>query len=169
MTAMPSEPYPGALVLLGRLGLAVALGGALGFEREWHGKPAGLRTHMMVALGASCFTLLALGLSQAVSPQATPLVRVDPTRAVHGVVTGIGFLGAGAILRRDGGIEGLTTAGGIWLVGAVGSAVGAGYHLLAIATTALALVVLQGLGRLEHGVLGRRHANGTKDRPEDEA
>src|SRR4051812_32382330 len=100
-----------------RLAVAAALGGALGYERARAGKPAGLRTHMLVALGAALFVLV---------PQQAGVAAADMTRVLQGLATGIGFLGAGAILKRGEGVEGLTTAAGIWLTAAIGIAAGLG-------------------------------------------
>jgi putative Mg2+ transporter-C (MgtC) family protein len=118
-----------------RLMLAAALGGALGFEREKSGKAAGVRTHMLVALGAALFLLV---------PQQAGVPNADLTRVMQGLVTGIGFLGAGTILKgnTDGEVKGLTTAAGIWLTAAIGIAVGMGREATAILSTALALVIL---------------------------
>jgi len=118
-----------------RLVLAAALGGALGFERERSGKSAGVRTHMLVALGSALFLLV---------PQQAGVPNADLTRVMQGLVTGIGFLGAGTILKgnTDGEVKGLTTAAGIWLTAAIGIAVGMGREATAILSTALALVIL---------------------------
>ncbi len=117
-----------------RLLLATALGAIIGYQRERAGKPAGLRTHTLICLGAALFTVASLygfGLAS------------DPARVAAGVVAGIGFLGAGAILHREGGIvEGLTTAATIWAVAAIGLAAGAGLYLVSTAATVLMLIVL---------------------------
>lgn len=142
--------------ILPRLGLAVLLAGLLGAEREWHGKPAGLRTHMMVSLGAASFTLVALQLYREALGSGAEAAVVDPTRLVQGIIGGIGFLGAGSIIQGRGSVEGLTTAGSVWLVGAVGVACGAGYFLIAGAATAIALLILMGVGFLERALLSRK-------------
>jgi putative Mg2+ transporter-C (MgtC) family protein len=111
-----------------RLGLAVVLGGLIGLEREFHGRPAGLRTHIMVCLGATLLMLVALA--------------VDPGRVAAGVVTGIGFLGAGAILHLKNTNRGLTTAACIWFVAALGVCIGLGSYWIAAVGTLLALIVL---------------------------
>lgn len=118
-----------------RLLLASALGGALGFEREHHGKAAGVRTHMLVALGAALFVLI---------PQQAGVSNPDLTRVVQGLATGIGFLGAGTILKGtpEGRVKGLTTAAGIWLTAAIGVAAGMGRETSAIFSATLALVIL---------------------------
>lgn len=125
-----------------RLLVALVLGGMLGYERERAGKAAGLRTHILVALGSSLFVLgsLEAGMSLA-----------DLSRVIQGIVAGIGFLGAGAILKRvdRDEVQGLTTAANIWFTAAVGTAVGSGHLWLPIMGTALALLVLVLLGRME--------------------
>lgn len=139
------------LDVIARLSIAALLGGVVGIEREYRSKPAGLRTHMMVSLGAACFTLAAFGLAEEVSPDlAVDSTVVDPTRVVQGIIGGIGFLGAGAIIRNRASIEGLTTAGSIWLAGAVGIAAGAGNHVLAGAAVLAAVIILALVGWAEH-------------------
>ncbi|MFG5777346.1 MgtC/SapB family protein [Comamonas sp. J-3] len=120
-----------------KLVLAALLGGLLGFEREASGKSAGLRTHMLVAMGAAMFMTIALLLG--VTPQ-------ESSRVIQGVIAGVGFLGAGAILKSSKGgeedVKGLTTAAGIWFTAAIGVAVGVGEESAAIFCTVIALVVL---------------------------
>ena len=117
-----------------RLLLAAALGTIIGFQRERAGKQAGLRTHVLICLGAALFTIASLYGFGASS---------DPSRVAAGVVVGIGFLGAGVILRRTEGIlAGLTTAATIWAVAGIGLAAGAGLYLVSAVATALVLVVL---------------------------
>lgn len=128
------------LQLLGYLVLAVLLGGAIGLERELRGKAAGLRTNILICLGAALFTRLSVILA---GPAG------DPARIAAQIVTGVGFLGAGTILHSRGSITGLTSAATIWLVAAIGTAVGAGAILEASGTTLLVLVVLRVLGSLE--------------------
>jgi putative Mg2+ transporter-C (MgtC) family protein len=121
-----------------RLLLAAGVGALLGLEREWHLKSAGLRTHILIALGSTVFTLMSQEL-------ASGLKGADPGRVAAQIVTGIGFLGAGAIMRTDSGIHGLTTAATVWVNAALGVAVGAGrYHLAFIGAgvTLAALLVL---------------------------
>jgi putative Mg2+ transporter-C (MgtC) family protein len=124
-----------------RLLLAVLLGGAIGVEREFSKHPAGLRTLMMVSLGSCLFSSLGIVL---VDPKTT-----DPTRIAAQVVTGIGFLGAGAILRQGDSVKGLTTAASIWVVASIGMACGFGLYVLALLGTILAVVALVVVGRLE--------------------
>lgn len=118
--------------MIGRLILAAILGLLIGLERELVGQPAGERTHALASLGAAAFSLVSL----------QSFTAGDQARVAAGVVTGLGFLGAGMILKRDDQVHGLTTAAGIWVVGAIGLAVGAGLYLLGIATTMLVGVIL---------------------------
>ena len=118
-----------------RLLLAAGLGAAIGYQREKAGKPAGLRTHILIAVGTALFTVASL---YGFGPTA------DAARVAAGEVAGIGFIGAGAIIRRDEGgiIAGLTTAATIWVVAAIGLAAGAGLYLIAGVTAAITLIVL---------------------------
>ena len=118
-----------------RLMLAAILGGVLGFEREQKGKAAGLRTHMLVALGAALFVLV---------PQQAGVLDADLTRVLQGLVAGVGFLGAGTIIKgsSDEEIKGLPTAAGIWLTAAIGVAAGMGREATAVLSTFLAVVIL---------------------------
>ena len=117
-----------------RLLLAAALGAIIGYQRERAGKPAGLRTHTLICVGAALFTIASLyGFG----------VMADPARIAAGIVAGIGFIGAGAIIRREEGIvAGLTTAATIWVVASIGLAAGAGLYLISAVTTAVILIVL---------------------------
>jgi putative Mg2+ transporter-C (MgtC) family protein len=143
-----------------RLVVAAALTGAVGLEREWRERAAGLRTHMLVGVGSALFTLVsAYGFNDFLI-SGTAVVRADPSRIAAQIVTGIGFLGAGAILRQGLTIRGLTTAAGLWVVAAIGMAVGAGFYSAALLTTG---VVLFGLGPLrwaEGYIVARRRVGG---------
>jgi putative Mg2+ transporter-C (MgtC) family protein len=119
--------------------VSTVLGTLVGWERQLGRKPAGLRTHTLVCLGSTMFVLMA---PHAVHAFGGP--NLDPTRIIHGVVTGVGFLGAGSILRTEGYVHGLTTAASVWIVAAIGVAVGVHAYGLAIAGTVLALIVLEG-------------------------
>ncbi len=132
-------------IVISRLLLAALCGAAVGWEREWHKKSAGLRTHMLVALGAASFTLGAVRFVEN-PPDGADSLDLDPTRVVQGIVGGIGFLGAGAIMQSRGSVEGLTTAAGIWVMGAIGVACGLGYYAIALETTVLTVFIVAGLG-----------------------
>jgi putative Mg2+ transporter-C (MgtC) family protein len=127
--------------IMTRLLLAGLLGGVLGYERESRGKAAGIRTHMLVAMGAALFVLV---------PALGGMAVADMSRVIQGVVTGVGFLGAGAIIkhRDEEDVQGLTTAAGIWMTAAIGVACGLGRESTAVLSTLLALVVLVLLPRL---------------------
>jgi putative Mg2+ transporter-C (MgtC) family protein len=136
-----------------RIVLAAALGAGIGFERELADQPAGLRTHILVSLGAALFTLVGtFGLTLA---EHQDIVRFDPTRIAAQVVTGVGFLGAGAILQQGLNVRGLTTAASLWVTAAMGTAVGLGYYLAATMTLAVAVIALMALKPVEHVVLQR--------------
>jgi putative Mg2+ transporter-C (MgtC) family protein len=137
MAEFLSSTFETALPLL----IALGLGAVVGWERESWSKPAGFRTHMLVALGASAFTLLAF--------RTTDATGGDPSRVIAGVVTGLGFLGAGSILQARFEVRGLTTAAGIWVVGGVGACCGAGQYELAITTVLFAFLILSVLRRFE--------------------
>jgi putative Mg2+ transporter-C (MgtC) family protein len=128
--------------VLVRLALAGALGGAIGFERELRDHEAGFRTHLLVAVGSAAFTLVsAYGFRDFQYGRATGFT-LDPTRIAAQIVTGIGFLGAGAIIRQGASIRGLTTAATLWVVAAIGLASGAGYYAVAVLSTGVVLFAL---------------------------
>ena len=122
--------------------LAVVLGAAIGLERELRGKPAGLRTNVLICLGAAVFTIVSKRMAEGHADSIT--------RIAAQIVTGIGFLGAGAIIQDRGSVHGLTTAATIWLVASIGMACGAGLYKFAIVTTVIAIVVLLGFEQVEH-------------------
>ena len=122
-----------------RVAVAAGLGGAVGIERELREREAGFRTHLLVSVGSALFTLVsAYGFNEFVSRGTS----VDPTRIAAQIVTGVGFLGAGAIIRQGFSVRGLTTAATLWVVAAIGMASGAGYFSAAVITTALVLFTL---------------------------
>ena len=138
-----------------RLALAAALGGLIGVEREIREREAGLRTHLLVALGSALFTIVSAYGFHAFLASGQSVVRADPTRIAAQIVTGIGFLGAGAIIRQGLSVRGLTTAATLWVVAAIGLAAGAGYYSAAVITTALVLVSLWPLRILAFRMLRR--------------
>ena len=125
-----------------RVVLAAALGGAIGLERELRDREAGLRTHLLVSVGAALFTLVSAYAWTDWTFSTREGLVFDPTRIAAQVVTGIGFLGAGAIIRQGLSVKGLTTAATLWVVAAIGMAAGVGYYEAALVTTALVLVTL---------------------------
>lgn len=140
--------------LLLRLVLAVFMGGAVGIEREWHNHAAGFRTHILVCLGSTTIMLLSIyGFSEFANE---PNVRLDPARLAAQVISGIGFIGAGAILRNGSTISGLTTAASIWVVAGIGLCVGAGFLYAAVFSTMLLLISLFVLNKWEKYVMRHR-------------
>jgi len=135
--------------------MAVLLGGAVGLEREYKRKEAGLRTYTLVSLGSALFTIIAFEIFQAFSGK--PGVALDPLRVIQAVAIGIGFIGAGLIIYRQFHIEGLTTAAGLWIVAAIGVAVGVKFYLLAVFATLLAVGILSGLRLLEEKIFGKEY------------
>jgi putative Mg2+ transporter-C (MgtC) family protein len=144
--------------ILGEVAIAMALGGVIGLEREFADKPAGLRTHMLIAGAAA----LLVGLGDTMIrrfPLAGDLVRADPIRVIEAVVTAVGFLGAGMIIRRGGDhIEGLTTAASVLFAAAIGICVALTEYLLAVGVTFLDLATLRGINPLEAWLRRRRSA-----------
>jgi putative Mg2+ transporter-C (MgtC) family protein len=137
---------PFEIVIL-RLFLSAVMAAAIGIEREIHRRSAGLRTHILVGLGATLFMMTSVTVALSYGAEA----GADPSRIAAGVVTGIGFLGAGAIIRYGSSIKGLTTAASIWVVAAIGLAIGAGMYWAAFLTTAISVTVLV-LSRLEESM-----------------
>lgn len=144
-----------------RLTVAGVLGGLLGWEREHAGKAAGIRTHMLVAMGAALFVLVA---------QQVGIGPADNSRVIQGIVAGVGFLGAGTILKGDGDgesqVRGLTTAAGIWLTAAIGVAAGLGREMTAVLSTVLALAVLWAIPMLHDATQSRSQRGGKENEKE---
>lgn len=127
-----------------RLVLAAAIGGIIGIERELKNRPAGLRTHVLVSLGSALIMLISIdGFNN----------TGDPGRLAAQVVSGVGFLGAGTIMRNENGINGLTTAASLWVAAGIGLAVGTGYYLGSIITASIALITLMKLGNFEKKIM----------------
>lgn len=145
-----------------RLALAALLGAVIGFDREVRDRPAGLRTHMLIALAAATFTLLTLELFEEVKQEAGR-VTADPIRIIEAVTAGVAFLAAGAIIQSRGRVKGLTTGAAMWLAGALGLASGAGYYRIGLTTLALALIILTALKFLEARWLGSAAASQRDD------
>ena len=135
--------------ILFRLVLAAVLSGVIGFEREFHGRAAGFRTHILLCLGSTLTMLTSMHIFDIYYAK----VPVDPARIAAGVVTGIGFLGAGAIVHFKSSIRGLTTAASLWVVAGIGLAVGSGLYFGAVVTTLLTIVALMIFSRLEHAMI----------------
>src|SRR3989440_3497881 len=131
-----------------KLLLAAVLGGLIGMERELRDKPAGLRTNILICVGSTLFTSLSTRVAQ--------VLGGDPTRIAAQIISGIGFLGAGAVLHSHGFVLGLTTAATIWVVAGVGMALGSGMYLVAVFATAMSLVTLYFLSFIEDKIQGRK-------------
>ncbi|MGK7294786.1 MAG: MgtC/SapB family protein [Candidatus Wenzhouxiangella sp. M2_3B_020] len=132
-----------------RLVAAAAFASIIGLERELNDRPAGLRTHMLVSLGAAAFLLVGYEILFATA-QGDPSARIDPTRIVEGVIGGIGFLGAGSIIQGRGSVHGITTGAAIWIAGAIGVACATGNFVLAALVTAIAFIIVLALGYVEN-------------------
>lgn len=145
-----------------RLLLASLLGGLIGLERELHGRPAGFRTHLLVSLGSCLFVVTSIEFYRLYGNfSGSGPVGVDPARVAAQVVTGIGFLGAGAIIREGSSVRGLTTAACLWIAAAIGLSCGAGLFVVPLVVTTIALATLLFLKRVE-GVLNRDAYNSVK-------
>jgi putative Mg2+ transporter-C (MgtC) family protein len=155
--ALPPE------TIAARLLVAALLGGLIGLEREWRARPAGLRTHMLMALAACVFTLLTI---EIVSSDflTVPSVQADPVRVIEAVTAGVAFLAAGTLIQGRGRVHGLPTGAGMWLAGAVGLACGVGAYLVAVLAAMLGLGILTILGWVETR-LGFQH----RDSPPDDS
>lgn len=145
-------------IMIWRLAVAAILGGVIGLEREMGKRPAGLRTYMLVTTGSALFTVLSI--------YAFPIEGAtrDTARVAAGIVTGIGFLGAGTVWRSHDMVKGLTTAAGLWVASAIGMAVGAGMMLLAAGATLIVLIILTVMHRLERLVWAYR-GDGSANEP----
>jgi putative Mg2+ transporter-C (MgtC) family protein len=153
------ESMNAQLILLGRVVLAAALCGAIGIERELHGRPAGLRTHLLVGTGAALLMVSVEALLQLIEGTGTPIqgYQIDPSRLAAGIVTGIGFLGAGTIIRVGDWVRGLTTAASIWFVASIGILAGQGLTILALGGTIIGVVILFLINLVEHRIPSKVH------------
>jgi len=152
LSVIPTLEWPHVLL---RLSVAAVLGGAIGMERELRERQAGLRTHLVVCVGSALFTLVSAYGFHEFLVNGGSLVRTDPTRIAAQIVSGIGFLGAGAIIRQGLSVKGLTTAATLWLVAAIGMASGAGYYSAALFATAGALLTLGPLRIVAYKIVRR--------------
>jgi putative Mg2+ transporter-C (MgtC) family protein len=129
-------------IFVARLAMALVLGGLIGIERQSHGRPAGLRTNILVCLGSAAVVVAFQKFYLVTTPDVQSAIRMDPARAAAGVITGIGVLGAGTIVKSKDFVRGLTTAASVWVVSVVGVTVGLGEYTIAIALTLLVLLTL---------------------------
>jgi putative Mg2+ transporter-C (MgtC) family protein len=136
---------------LSKLFYAAVIGGAIGFEREAHGQAAGLRTNILVCVGACLMMMLSLHMEEIFRHYSVDqsVVRLDPARIASYAIASMGFLGAGAIIQGKGTVRGLTTAAGLWLITGIGLAIGAGYLIPALFATGVSLLILYGLRRIK--------------------
>lgn len=146
------------IVIISRLLIAAAAGGIIGLERSYHGRPAGMRTHTLVCVSSSLLMLLTVFQWSLLAEVPIETIRVDPTRMAQGIMTGIGFLGAGVIMREKLTIRGLTTAASVWITAAIGIIIGMGFFVAAAAATVITLLVLSSLGWVERKLKSRRYA-----------
>lgn len=148
------------LALVGiRIGVALGAGAAIGFERGFHGRPAGFRTHALVCLTSSLLMLVTVFQSSWMTEMPVDAIRTDPTRMAQGIMTGIGFLGAGVIFKEGASVRGLTTAATIWITSAIGILIGIGFYVPALAGVAATLLVLSGLRWMETRLPKTFHAS----------
>lgn len=160
LSQIPGEPVEIGI----KIALAALLAGLVGAEREWTGKWAGLRTHMLIAVGAALLTDVSVDIGPL---HAAGSSAWDPARIAAQIVTGVGFLGAGTIIQSRGGVRGLTTAAGMWVAAAIGLAVGARFYAEAVITTAVLLLVLVALRPLERRLFHRDRRSVLVDLPPD--
>jgi putative Mg2+ transporter-C (MgtC) family protein len=138
------------LVVVFRIAVALFVGGAIGFERSFHGRPAGFRTHSLVCVASALLMLVTVYQSEWMVNAPLDSIRTDPTRMAQGIMTGIGFLGAGVIFKEGLTVRGLTTAASIWITAAIGILVGIGFYLPAAAGTTATILVLSAFRAIEH-------------------
>jgi putative Mg2+ transporter-C (MgtC) family protein len=137
------------LVIVGRVSGAIVIGALIGFERTFHGRPAGFRTHALVCLASTLLMIVTVYQGEWMTKVEHDAIRTDPTRMAQGIMTGIGFLGAGVIFKEGLTVRGLTTAASIWITAAIGILVGIGFWFAAVAGAAAVLVVLALFRRIE--------------------
>jgi putative Mg2+ transporter-C (MgtC) family protein len=142
--------------VIARLTVSLVLGGLIGLERQVHRRTAGLRTHILVSIGSCLIMLTSMYVFDIYKNQAS----LDPTRIAAGVITGIGFLGAGAIIREPEGVRGLTTAASLWVAAGIGLSVGCGFYSAALFTTVLTLISLVFLRTFEDRLLSKEQGKG---------
>lgn len=166
LSALTDTSLPIGVVII-RLLLAIALGGIIGFERERRNRSAGLRTHMLVSLAAAVFALLTLEILENPTLEGDR-VKIDPIRILEAMTSGVAFLAAGAIIQSRGQVHGLTTGAGLWLAGALGTAAGLGYGVIALIASLMGLVIMAMLGWIEPAIHGKKNgSNGDAEKASD--
>ncbi len=157
-------PYP---VIFARLVAAILLGGLIGWEREAHDRPAGLRTHILVCLAAALFAIISIE-SVHMAGFSDPQVRIDPLRVIEAVTAGVAFLAAGTIVYSRGRVNGLTTGAGMWMAGGIGLALGFGHWFIAIFATFACLAVLLVVARMQKRLVqNAKKPDAAEKQPED--
>jgi len=151
----------GQLAVVTRIIVALVIGGLIGFERTFHGRPAGFRTHSLVCVASALLMLVTVYQSDWMTSAPVDTIRTDPTRMAQGIMTGIGFLGAGVIFKEGLTVRGLTTAASIWMTAAIGILVGIGFYLPAVIGSIATLVVLGVFRTLEHSFPAEFYAHHT--------
>src|SRR3954447_25924512 len=137
------------LIIMARIGAGLLVGGLIGLERSLHGRPAGFRTHSLVCIASALLMLVTVYQSEWMTSVPLDAIRTDPTRMAQGIMTGIGFLGAGVIIKEGLSVRGLTTAASIWITSAIGILVGVGFYVPAVAGTVATLLILSVFRRVE--------------------
>src|SRR5215208_8034395 len=141
-----------ALIVIARVGIALAIGALIGFERSFHGRPAGFRTHALVCVASALLMLVTVYQNEWMTSVPLDAIRTDPTRMAQGIMTGIGFLGAGVIFKEGLTVRGLTTAASIWVTAAIGILVGIGFYSAVGIGTVATLLVLSAFRRIEQAL-----------------
>ena len=147
------------LVILARLGGALVIGALIGFERSFHGRPAGFRTHALVSMASALLMLVTVYQTDFMTAVPLDAIRTDPTRMAQGIMTGIGFLGAGVIFKEGLTVRGLTTAASIWVTAAIGILVGVGFYFAAVMGAVATLAVLSAFRLVELKLPGEFYAH----------
>ena len=162
------EIFQYELVFMFRILLAMLLGGIIGAERERKNRSAGFRTHILVTVGSCMFMIVSISMPMMISTMPNGIVNnADPGRIAAQVVSGIGFLGAGAIMQDKGKVRGLTTAASMWVVAAIGLAVGAGMYFSAVVTTFFLLLILSVFAKFEEKTMRKTKAQAAKKQYHD--
>jgi putative Mg2+ transporter-C (MgtC) family protein len=148
-------------VVIFRIAVALVIGGVIGFERSFHGRPAGFRTHSLVCIASALLMLVTVYQSEWMTVVPPDAIRTDPTRMAQGIMTGIGFLGAGVIFKEGLTVRGLTTAASIWVTAAIGILVGIGFYLPAIAGSVATILILSVFRAVEQRLPSEYYAHHT--------
>jgi len=149
------------LIIMARIGAGLLVGGLIGLERSLHGRPAGFRTHALVCVASALLMLVTVYQSEWMTAVPLDAIRTDPTRMAQGIMTGIGFLGAGVIFKEGLTVRGLTTAASIWITSALGILVGIGFYSAASVGTVATLLVLSAFRRIERALPSEFYAHHT--------